>query len=484
MKPDLLTITLEMERKTVETNSFAYSDITQAIGNTPIVRLNSVSRDVEANFYVKCEFMNPGGSIKDRIASHIINQAEKDGSLKPGGTIIEATSGNTGMGLAMCAAVKGYKCIFVMADKQSEEKRAALRSTGAKVVICPTNVDAEDERSYYKVAERLAKETPNSFYAQQYYNLNNPETHYLYTGPEIWQQCGKDLDILVCSIGTGGTVGGLSKYLKEKKPSIKVIGVDPKGSIFYDLFHTGQQITPQTYFVEGIGEDFMPDTMDLSVMDDIIQVSDQESFIMARRLIREEGLLIGGSSGSAVAGALKYMKSQKKGQGKKPNILTILPDSSSRYYSKFLDDEWLKDAGFIERDGISGSVLDLLKKRASDGRPAHMQIAEAGENIACVIERMRKYSISQLPVMSGGAFLGLVSESHILDTLLDGNLPESILVETLAHKESLHIASESAQLADLTQYFSDGKTTVIMDNGNVVDLITKIDLIDYLTRNS
>ncbi|MEI6806011.1 MAG: cysteine synthase family protein [Myxococcaceae bacterium] len=313
------------------------ASILDAVGNTPIVRLNKVIQTNKANLFVKCEYMNPGGSIKDRIGKFIIDQAELKGLLKPGGTIIEATSGNTGMGLALVAANRGYKCIFVMADKQSEEKRRALRAIGAEVVVCPTEVAAEDPRSYYQVAAKLVRETPNSFYANQYHNPDNPEAHYRSTGPEIWQQMGAELDALVLGIGTGGTVVGISKYLREKNPKIQVIGVDPVGSLYFDLFHTGKPSQPHGYLVEGIGEDFVPSTMDLSCMNDIIRITDDESFNMTRKLIKQEGLLCGGSSGSAVAGAIKYIQERMPNfERTSPNILTILPDSSSRYLSKFL----------------------------------------------------------------------------------------------------------------------------------------------------
>lgn len=313
------------------------NSILDAIGHTPIVRLNKVIQTPKANLFVKCEYMNPGGSIKDRVGKFIIEQAEQKGLLKPGGTIIEATSGNTGMGLALIAANRGYKCIFVMADKQSEEKRRALRAIGAEVVVCPTEVEANDPRSYYQVAAKLVRETPNSFYSNQYHNPDNPEAHYRSTGPEIWQQMGSELDALVVGIGTGGTVVGISRYLREKNPKIQIIGVDPIGSLYFDLFHTGKPSEPHGYLVEGIGEDFVPSTMDLTCMNDVIQISDNESFNMTRKLISEEGLLCGGSSGSAVAGAIKYIQERMPSFERTcPNILSILPDSSSRYLSKFL----------------------------------------------------------------------------------------------------------------------------------------------------
>jgi cystathionine beta-synthase len=318
----------------------AKANILEAIGHTPIVSLNKVAPELKINLYGKCEFLNPAGSIKDRIGLHMINMAEKRGDLRPGGTIIEATSGNTGMGLAMVAAIRGYKCIFVMADKQSKDKRLALEALGAKVITCPTNVAPEDERSYYQVAKKLAKDTPNSFYASQYDNPDNPDTHFYKTGPEIHEQCGDSLDYLFLSIGTGGTVSGLARYLKPKNPKLKIIGIDPIGSIYFDLFYNNKMGEAHSYLIEGIGEDFLPKTMDMKSMDDIIQVGDEESFHMARKLVRNLGLLVGGSTGSAVLGAIKYFE---KNPVTNKNALVILVDSSSRYLSKHLDDQWMKE---------------------------------------------------------------------------------------------------------------------------------------------
>jgi len=330
-----------------------FNSIIDAVGNTPIVKLNNTGSDFETTIFVKCEFMNPGGSIKDRIARFMIDEAEKSGALKSNGTIIEATSGNTGMGLAIVAALRGYPCIFVMADKQSVEKQDALKSLGAKVIMCPTDVPADDPRSYYETAARIARDTPNSFYVQQYFNANNPLAHYKFTGPEIWEQMGEKLDTLICSIGTGGTVSGLSKYLREKNSEIKIIGVDPIGSIFYDLFYSQKMIEPQAYLIEGIGEDFLPDTIDMAAMDEIVQVNDEESFQMARHLLQKEGLLCGGSSGSAVVGALRYLRTLEKNKQPKPNnLLVILPDASSRYSSKFIKDKWMVSHGFSTKYAI------------------------------------------------------------------------------------------------------------------------------------
>ncbi|MCC7074914.1 MAG: pyridoxal-phosphate dependent enzyme [Deltaproteobacteria bacterium] len=469
----------------------AKADVTQVIGNTPIVRLNKVATHLlpHVEIYAKLEYMNPGGSVKDRIGAFMIEAAEREGKLKPGGTIIEATSGNTGMGLALAAAVKGYKCVFVMADKQSEEKRIALRSVGAQVVICPTNVDADDPRSYYSTAKRLAEETPNGFYARQYWNPANPEAHYQSTGPEIWQQTGGEFDAFVVAVGTGGTMVGNARYLKEKKPSLKIVGVDPVGSIYYDLFHTGKWPKPHSYYVEGFGEDFMPGTMDIKMMDDVVQVNDRESFAMARRLIREEGLLCGGSSGSAVAGAVKFaerVSREPRAAGAPYRLLVIIPDSSSRYLSKFLNDEWLKDAGLLERDAglLQGTVDELLKKKKDQA----MIFAAPGDALGSVIDRMKTHGISQLPVLeSDGRLTGLVSEVKVLNALVKGEVTMKSPVGPLADINDTAMVERDTPITTLSAHFSQGKIAVVVDRAagkvpQVVALLTKIDLIELLAR--
>ncbi|MEN9724452.1 MAG: putative Cystathionine beta-synthase [Pseudomonadota bacterium] len=326
------------------------SNILQTIGNTPIVQLNRIAKDVEnetgAKLFAKLEFFNPGGSIKDRIGWYLIEDAEKKGLIQPGGTIVECTSGNTGIGLAMACIIKGYRAIFVMPDKMSKEKIDTMKAFGAEVVITPTNVDADDPRSYYSVARRIAKETPNSVHLNQYDNLANRECHYLYTGPEILRQMPQ-IDAFVAGIGTGGTVCGTGKFLKEKRPGVQIIAVDPIGSIVYDTFKTGSAVSaPKTYKIEGIGEDFIPKNYDFSILDDIVQVEDKESFLMTREILRQEGIYCGISCGSAVVGALRWMRSQgRKIEGK--NILVVLPDSGNRYLSKVFNDDWMKSAGFL-----------------------------------------------------------------------------------------------------------------------------------------
>jgi cystathionine beta-synthase len=318
-----------------------HKTILDAIGNTPLVRLNKVSQGLKPTVLAKLENLNPGGSVKDRIGVAMVEKAEQKGLLMPGGTIIEPTSGNTGVGLAIVASVKGYKMIFVMPDKMSEEKRGLLGAYGAKVIVTPTNVTIDSPEHYIRVAERLARETPNSFMPNQYENRSNPEAHYRTTGPEIWLQTGGRMDVFVCGMGTGGTITGTGRFLKEKKKSLKVVGADPEGSIFYSRFH-GHKEEPHQYKVEGIGEDFMPGTMDMSIVDDVIQVSDKDAFRMARRLAREEGILVGGSGGTAVHAALKVAEHLA---GDK-TIVTLLPDTGRNYLSKLFSDKWMEEQGF------------------------------------------------------------------------------------------------------------------------------------------
>jgi cystathionine beta-synthase len=451
----------------------ARATVLDAIGNTPIVKLNKVAAHVKSEIYVKLEYMNPGGSMKDRVAMNIIRDAERRGLLGPGSTIIEATSGNTGAGLALVAAIRGYKCIFVMPDKMSTEKIAALRAFGAKVVICPTAVEPEDPRSYYEVTKRLVKETPNSFHSNQYYNPANPEAHYLSTGPEIWEQTGGEMDVFVAGMGTGGTISGCGKYFKEKKPGFQVVGVDPIGSLYYEYVKTGRMTKPFSYYVEGIGEDFLPGTMDLKIIDQIMRVDDKECFLLTRELVRQEGLFCGGSCGAAVAGAIRY--AEQLGDEKK-NIVVLLPDSAQKYLSKIFDDEWMRSNGFLEEEDPLGTVRDMLAhKRSQRG----IITAKRGDTLRSVIGLLKEHSISQIPVMDRGRLSGLVSEIDLLNYLLKNPGSMDVPVDELVEADYATVTPQT-KIKLLRNIFNDAKLVCVLERDDLMGVITKIDLIEYL----
>jgi cystathionine beta-synthase len=405
-----------MEGLPVSQEKRVFNSILGAIGHTPLVRLGRIGRDLPVPLYAKLEFMNPGGSVKDRVGAFIIEQAEKRGEIKPGGTIVEATSGNTGVGLAIAAALKGYKTIFVMPDKMSNEKILLLRAYGAKVVITPTDVRPEDPRSYYEVAKRFARETSNAILANQYHNPDNPLTHELTTGPELWSQTeGRVTDVII-GMGTGGTISGIGHYLKRMNPDIKIVGVDIEGSILTEIWQNKGKIPegayPKTYKVEGIGEDFLPSTTDISAVDWIERAGDRESFLYARQLVRQEGIFAGGSSGSALAGAIKYCRKLKGDR----LAVVIFPDSGSRYLSKFYDDKWMREFGFLSTDFDEVTLNDLLIAKPNKA----LHVATLGDSMRKVVTTMHQYSISQMPVVgTGGELVGLLEEVDLLNHMLE-----------------------------------------------------------------
>lgn len=456
-----------------------HHNILQVIGNTPIVKLNKIGQDSGANLFVKLEYLNPGGSIKDRIGFWMIEDAERRGMLKPGGTIVEGTSGNTGVGLAIAAAIKGYKCIFVLPDKMSEEKIKNLRAFGAKVVVTPTAVEPEDPRSYYSVSKRLAKETPNSLYIDQYNNLSNREAHYKQTAPEILEQM-PDIDVFVAGIGTGGTICGCSQYFKEKKRSLTTVAVDCVGSIVTEYFKTGKVMhEAESYLIEGIGEDFIPGNYDLTVIDDMIQVEDKESFLMTRELLVKEGIYAGVSSGSAVVGALKWLKTQGK-KFKNKNVLIILPDSGNRYLSKVYDDDWMREAGFLEQPSL-GFVRDLVAAGSLDKHEIAM--ANQNDKVIAVTDIMKEKGISQLPVADHDGWIkGIISESKLLSALFKNQVSSNDKIEKLVDA-SVEFVSMDDPIEKVTKLVTLGKVPLVSDpkkEGKICAIITAIDLITFL----
>lgn len=451
----------------------AVADMTQAIGGTPIVRLNRVAEDVASEIYVKVEYLNPAGSMKDRVGLNLIRDAEERGMLGPGGTIVEATSGNTGAGLAMVAAIRGYKCIFVMPDKMSNEKVDALRAYGAKVVICPTAVEPSDPRSYYSTARRIVEETPGAFYANQYHNPANPESHFLSTAPEIWEQTQGDFDVFVAGMGTGGTLSGCGRYFKEKNPDIQIVGVDPIGSLYYEYVKTGRLTKAFSYYVEGIGEDFLPSTMNLDILDDVVQVDDRECFMVTRELVRREGIFCGGSCGAAVMGAIKYARTLKEPK----KILVLLPDNAQKYLSKVFNDEWMRSNGFLDEDDHEGTVAHLLKARGGDviTAPASATVREA-------IGVMKRHGISQLPILDDkGRHCGMVAEIDLLNVMLEN---EGALDKKLSDLAEGNYATVSphTRIALLKNIFNDAKAVLVTEGDQLRGVLTKIDLIDYLAN--
>lgn len=454
-----------------------HENILGVIGRTPLVRLGRVAHHVAAPIYAKLENLNPGGSIKDRVGLYIIEQAERRGDLKPGGTVVEATSGNTGVGLAIAAALKGYKTIFVMPDKMSNEKIMLLRAYGSKVVITPTAVAPEDPRSYYEVAKQLARETPNAILANQYHNPDNPKTHELSTAPEIWEQTEGQVTDLVIGMGTGGTISGVGRYLKSKNPKIQVVGVDIEGSILYEIWKNKGEIPdgayPKTYKVEGIGEDFLPSNTDIGVVDEIVRVNDRESFLWARQLVRLEGIFAGGSSGSALAGAVKYA-------AKLPAerlVVVILPDSGSRYLSKFYDNKWMRENGFLELEFGEVMLGDLLLAKPVKT----LFTAKLGDPLRSVMANMRQHGISQMPVIGhDGSLVGTLEEVDLLNHVVDAHSHDvNEAIDGLVQNAKA-VYPPDTRLDEAMPMLTEGYALIVAESGRPTGILTKIDVLDFV----
>ncbi|MFI4917829.1 MAG: pyridoxal-phosphate dependent enzyme [Phycisphaerales bacterium JB060] len=451
----------------------AYDTILDAIGRTPLVRLNKVVPPGAATVYAKCEFMNPAGSIKDRMAWHIIRRAEEEGLLKPGGTIVENTSGNTGMGAAMVAAARGYRAVFTMPDKMSREKIDGLRAFGAEVIITPTDVPGDSPDHYVNRAKKVATETPGAFYMDQYHSQWNIEAHELTTAPELYEQSeGGNVDAIVVGTGTGGTISGIGRFFKKKNAKTLIVGVDPLGSVHFSVFNTGEPSTPYVYKVEGLGEDIVCRAFDPSVVDEMHQVNDYECFTMARRLIREEGLFCGGSSGGMVHVAVEVAK--RLGTGK--SVIAICPDAASRYVTKYLDDEWMKMHGLLEAPRGLGVVGDLIDKGAT------VITVHEDKSLRDAIDLMRRHGISQVPVTDdAGKPLGMVHEVDILRGLQKDEVTITSPVSDIETQIG-GILSPSARVEELYGVFGEQQAAIVVSDGRIVGVLSEIDLIEHLAR--
>ncbi|MFF8832635.1 cystathionine beta-synthase [Streptomyces sp. NPDC015131] len=449
------------------------------VGNTPLVRLNSVTQGLQATVLAKVEYFNPGGSVKDRIALRMIEAAEESGALKPGGTIVEPTSGNTGVGLAIVAQQKGYKCIFVCPDKVSNDKINVLRAYGAEVVVCPTAVDPEHPDSYYNVSDRLVRETPGAWKPDQYSNPNNPRSHYETTGPELWDQTGGKITHFVAGVGTGGTISGTGRYLKEiSDGTVRVVGADPEGSVY-----SGGSGRP--YLVEGVGEDFWPSAYDRTVTDEIVAVSDKDSFQMTRRLAKEEGLLVGGSCGMAVVAALRVAE----GLGPDDVVVVLLPDSGKGYLSKIFNDEWMADYGFLEEAGTSAAVGDVLRHK--EGAIPTLVHMHPDETVGQAIEVLREYGVSQMPIVKPGAGHPDVMAAEVVGSVVERELLDALFTKRASLDDPLdkHMSPPLPQVgsgepvADLMSVLGTADAAIVLVEGKPTGVVSRQDLLAFLAKD-
>ncbi|MDB5126310.1 pyridoxal-phosphate dependent enzyme [Mucilaginibacter sp.] len=450
-----------------------YNNILETIGNTPLVKLNKVAKDIPATVLAKIETTNPGNSIKDRMALKMIEDAEKSGKLKPGGTIIEGTSGNTGMGLAIAAVIKGYKCIFTSTDKQSKEKFDALRAFGAEVIVCPTNVEPEDPRSYYSVSSRLEREVPNSWKPNQYDNLSNSQAHYEQTGPEIWEQTEGKVTHLIVGVGTGGTISGTAKFLKEKNPAIQILGIDTYGSVFKKYKETGEfdknEIYP--YITEGIGEDFLPQNVDFSLIDHFEKVTDKDAALMTREIARKEGIFAGNSTGSAVAGLLQMKDKFKEGDV----VVIIFPDHGTRYLGKMYNDDWLRDRGFLKEEKLTA--------RHIIGKKENLEIVtiDCEKTVLEAINTIKSLNISQIPVTQKGMVIGKITESDILDSLIENPAIKSQPIKNISTAPFPFIDLNTSIDKISSMINKDNIAVLVEDDNGKIAIITQYDIINAIS---